>query len=78
MLLASADLVHMLWEADVLVFKAHITTSPDGRVADMFWIHDHRIELPQPHRSHIFPSPSSSRVEQHPHTNTQTNRECLC
>lgn len=45
-----ADIVHMLWEADVLVFKAHITTSPDGRVADMFWIHDHRGELPNHHR----------------------------
>lgn len=45
-----ADLMHTLWEADVVVFKAHITTSPGGRVLDMFWIHDHRLELPETHR----------------------------
>lgn len=44
------DLVHTLWEADVLVFKAHITTSPAGKVADIFWIYDHRSELPDNHR----------------------------
>lgn len=46
----SADLMHSLWEADVLVFKAHITTSPAGKVADIFWIYDHRSELPDNHR----------------------------
>ncbi len=45
-----ADLMHSLWEADVLVFKAHITTSPAGKVADIFWIYDHRSELPDNHR----------------------------
>ena len=42
--------MHTLWEADVLVFKAHITTGPGGRVLDMFWIHDNRSELPETHR----------------------------
>ena len=34
----------------MLVFKAHITTSPAGKVADIFWIYDHRSELPDNHR----------------------------
>lgn len=32
------------------VFKAHITTSPSGKVADMFWLYDNRHELPENHR----------------------------
>lgn len=32
------------------VFKAHITTSPNGKVADMFWLYDNRNELPENHR----------------------------
>lgn len=32
------------------VFKAHITTSPSGKVSDMFWIYDNRNELPENHR----------------------------
>lgn len=32
------SLTHALWEADTQVFKAHITTSPSGDVADMFWL----------------------------------------
>ena len=42
--------MHTLWEADVLVFKAHITTGPGGRILDMFWIYDNRSELPETHR----------------------------
>lgn len=45
-----ADLMHTLWEADVAVFKAHITTGPGGKVLDMFWIYDNRCELPENHR----------------------------
>ena len=45
-----ADLMHTLWEADVAVFKAHITTGPGGKVLDMFWIYDNRSELPENHR----------------------------
>lgn len=45
-----ADLMHTLWEADVVVFKAHITTGPGGKVLDMFWIYDNRSELPENHR----------------------------
>ena len=45
-----ADLMHTLWEADVTVFKAHITTGPGGKVLDMFWIYDNRCELPENHR----------------------------
>ncbi|KAK9831988.1 hypothetical protein WJX81_006685 [Elliptochloris bilobata] len=44
------DLMHTLWEADVAVFKAHITTGPGGKVLDMFWIYDNRCELPENHR----------------------------
>ncbi|CAL8469360.1 g8901 [Coccomyxa elongata] len=44
------DLMHTLWEADVVVFKAHITTGPGGKVLDMFWIYDNRCELPENHR----------------------------
>ena len=46
-----ADLMNTLWEADVVVFKAHITTGPGGKVLDMFWIYDNRCELPENHRS---------------------------
>ena len=45
-----ADLMHTLWEADVVVFKAHITTGPGGKVLDMFWIYDNRCKLPENHR----------------------------
>ncbi|CAK0784176.1 hypothetical protein CVIRNUC_007379 [Coccomyxa viridis] len=44
------DLMNTLWEADVVVFKAHITTGPGGKVLDMFWIYDNRCELPENHR----------------------------
>lgn len=43
--------MNTLWEADVVVFKAHITTGPGGKVLDMFWIYDNRCELPENHRS---------------------------
>jgi hypothetical protein len=49
-LLCNADLMHTLWEADVEVFKAHITTSPAGEVLDMFWLYDNRQQLPDHHR----------------------------
>ena len=42
--------MHTLWEADVEVFKAHITTSPAGEVLDMFWLYDNRQQLPDHHR----------------------------
>lgn len=29
------SLSHALWESDTTVFKAHITTSPNGKVSDM-------------------------------------------
>ena len=34
----------------MVVFKAHITTGPGGKVLDMFWIYDNRCELPENHR----------------------------
>ena len=46
-----ADLMHVLWEADVAVFKAHITTGPSDKVLDLFWIYDNKKELPENHRS---------------------------
>lgn len=46
-----ADLMHVLWEADVSVFKAHITTGPSNKVLDLFWIYDNKKELPENHRS---------------------------
>ncbi|KAL6777150.1 hypothetical protein ACKKBF_B20360 [Auxenochlorella protothecoides x Auxenochlorella symbiontica] len=45
------SLTHVLWESDATVFKAHITTSPSGDVADMFWLYDNRNELPEHHRA---------------------------
>ena len=45
-----ADLMHVLWEADVSVFKAHITTGPSDKVLDLFWIYDNKKELPENHR----------------------------
>ena len=44
------DLMHSLWESDVVVFKAHITTGPSSDVLDMFWFYDNRGELPSPIR----------------------------
>lgn len=44
------SLSHALWESDTTVFKAHITTSPNGKVADLFWVYDNRNELPENHR----------------------------
>ena len=52
-LFCCADLMNTLWEADVVVFKAHITTGPGGKVLDMFWIYDNRCELPENHRSDV-------------------------
>ena len=46
----AADLMETLWEADVVVFKAHITTNPASDVLDIFWIYDNRHELPDNHR----------------------------
>ena len=43
--------MHTMWEADVVVFKANITTGPGGKVLDRFWIYDNRGELPENHRS---------------------------
>ena len=48
--------MHTLWEADVTVFKAHITTNPASDVLDMFWIYDNRHELPDHHRCARLPS----------------------
>jgi hypothetical protein len=47
--------MHTLWEADVEVFKAHITTSPAGEVLDMFWLYDNRQQLPDHHRRALPP-----------------------
>ncbi len=64
----AADLMHTLWEADVTVFKAHITTNPASDVLDMFWIYDNRHELPDHHRRaitsewHVFPPGRSWRA----------------
>lgn len=44
------DLMHVLWEADLAVFKAHITTGPSDKVLDLFWIYDNKKELPENHR----------------------------
>lgn len=44
------DLMHTLWEADVTVFKAYITTSPSHDVLDKFWLYDNRFQLPDHHR----------------------------
>ena len=46
------------------VFKAHITTSPSGKVADMFWLYDNRHELPENHR-HAFTQLGASHTIMH-------------
>lgn len=38
------SLSHALWESDTTVFKAHITTSPAGKVSDMFWMVSRAVE----------------------------------
>lgn len=52
-----ADLMHVLWEADVAVFKAHITTGPSDKVLDLFWMYDNKKELPENHRSALIFAP---------------------
>ena len=37
-----ADLMHTLWESNVAVFKAHITTGPSNKVLDLFWLYDNK------------------------------------
>lgn len=56
-MVVGADLMHVLWEADVAVFKAHITTGPSDKVLDLFWIYDNKKELPENHRSATIPLP---------------------
>ena len=60
--LPPADLMHTLWEADVTVFKAHITTNPASDVLDMFWIYDNRHELPDHHRRAIKTCPANCLI----------------
>ena len=52
--------MHVLWEADVSVFKAHITTGPSDKVLDLFWIYDNKKELPENHRSVVLLSYADS------------------
>jgi len=47
------DVVTILYENDIMVHRAHASTSPIGRAIDLFYISDQRKELP-----------SESRVEQ--------------
>ena len=47
------DVVTILYENDIMVHRAHASTSPIGRAIDLFYISDQRKELP-----------SDSRVEQ--------------
>ena len=66
--LLHADLMHVLWEADVAVFKAHITTGPSDKVLDLFWIYDNKKELPENHRSDKIATISEHQaVQHHPH-----------
>jgi glycine cleavage system regulatory protein len=44
------SLAHVLWEADIVVYKMHVTTSATGQVRDTFYVFDNKDELPQPHR----------------------------
>ena len=34
--------MHTLWESNVAVFKAHITTGPSNKVLDLFWLYDNK------------------------------------
>ncbi|CAG9467632.1 unnamed protein product [Pedinophyceae sp. YPF-701] len=40
------NLVQALWDAELVVHRAQITTNPGGEVVDMFWVSDQREELP--------------------------------
>ena len=40
------NLISTLWECDLQVHKAHITTNPGDQALDMFWVSDNRQELP--------------------------------
>ena len=65
-----ADLMHVLWEADVAVFKAHITTGPSDKVLDLFWIYDNKKELPENHRL-------ASSIDKEPAVSSCTIVSCL-
>ena len=42
-----AEMMHALWEADVTVFKADISTEGgSGQLQDRFWISDNKRLLP--------------------------------
>eukprot|EP00891_Asterochloris_glomerata_P008160 jgi/Astpho2/8160/e_gw1.00120.231.1_t len=42
------DLMHTLWESNVAVFKAHITTGPSNKVLDLFWLYDNKGKAAPP------------------------------
>lgn len=44
------SMTHALWEADLAMIKAHVTTTAFGEVRDTFFVFDNRDELPHAHR----------------------------
>ncbi|QDZ18210.1 ACT domain-containing protein [Chloropicon primus] len=44
------NIIHCLWEADLVVHKANISTSPDNKGMDMFYVSDNLDKLPKQSR----------------------------
>ena len=44
------DVTLALWELQLTVHRAHITTSPSGKAVDLFYVTDDLHELPNPAR----------------------------
>lgn len=44
------DVTQVLWEAQLTIRKVNVTTSPDGKAVDFFFVTDNRDELPSKHR----------------------------
>ena len=61
------DVVTVLFENDVMVHRAHASTSPMGRVIDLFYITDQRKELP-----------SESRIDQLTHSTRERLQDASC
>ena len=44
------NIIHCLWEANLVVHKANISTSPDNKGLDVFYVSDKLDKLPKPSR----------------------------
>eukprot|EP00271_Cylindrocystis_brebissonii_P006593 TRINITY_DN19366_c0_g1_i1.p1 TRINITY_DN19366_c0_g1~~TRINITY_DN19366_c0_g1_i1.p1 ORF type:complete len:436 (+),score=107.14 TRINITY_DN19366_c0_g1_i1:379-1686(+) len=44
------DVTQLLWEVELTIQKVNVSTSPDGKAIDLFFVTDNRDELPAKHR----------------------------